>query len=1110
MSKYAGNIVTTGADAGYSVYFPGANSSYVVMTNASAVINPTTSTTPFTIECWVYTNGTTTTTLYAALASENYGFTLGFGGGVGIYDSNQTPWFGNYTGSWNGIRSSTPVAFRTWTHIACVFTGSTCYIYQNGVLTASGGPSSWGVTGSSKVRIGCRPDATTDNFNGYIAGARVVIGSNLYPGGTTFTPPTVPLNITNTQLLVCNSPAIIDQSNNAFALTVNGTAAASTLTPFAGYQAYSPALGAATPGVWGLTDALNAAATRQWNMYDPYFNYTTLKLSGTPVTNVPTWITDASTNNFAVTVNGDARAAGLSPFSLTTYPNSGSGYFDGAGDYLTVAANTAFNLGTGDFTIECWFYYATTPPAGSGYDYIWGIGGNNVNGLGLYVQGGVPKIWNGSSVLTTTGSISATTWYHAAVVRASGTLTVYLNGASIGSVSLTSNLSGGGSVGFNIARWINASDAEEFPGHISNLRIVKGTALYTTTFTPSTAPLTAVTNTSLLTLQNSQSSNNSAFLDSSSNNFLITRNGNTTQGTFTPFSQTGWSNYFDGASWLGVTNAAFAFGTGDFSVTFYMYRIAGTYAMGTGNTSGSWAFTMTGSFRINTLASDLITANAPLNQWSKIQATRVGTTISLYLNDVLQGTATSAQNFTNTAFALGSFGQTTTFAGTCYISNVVIVKAGVTVFDSCRNNRFLDNSPSPLTSGFTFGGTPSVQAFSPFLTNVAYTPALQGGSAYFDGTGDYLTMASSTNLNVGAGQFTFEAWIYPTGGAGTFRCIYYFGPVSDDALYVSSGNLLMMYRGGNLISIASPTIKLNEWAHVAVSRDSSNNVRVFLNGQSSSAATSTYNFNNNTPRLGSNGAAGGAELFTGYISGARLLKGVGVTSVAVPAAPPQPIADTQLLLNFTNAGIVDTTAKTVFETLGTAAVTTAVNKYGGSSLYFNGSGNCLLAPNSPNFDLGSGSFTIETWINFNSTVDQTIIAKWWTGGQQWVLQFRAAGSDSIANQHWRFYANNGTTAAVDFQEASSTAITTGVWYHIALVRNGSSYYFFRNGVQIGTTYTNAATITATTDLLSVGQFANSGQAGNILFAYLQDLRITKGYARYIGSFTPPTSLLQNQ
>ena len=183
---------------GGSGYFDGTGD-YLTSPSSSAYL-PSTTTTPFTLECWVYNTGTSTTTLYSALALVNYGFVLGFGSGVGTYDSTATPWFAYYSGSWSGIRSTVSIPINAWTHIACVFTGSTCLIFQNGVQTASGGPSTWPSFAASVLRIGCRPDAI-NVFTGYISGVRIVNGTAVYTAG--FTPPTAPVTaITNTSLLL--------------------------------------------------------------------------------------------------------------------------------------------------------------------------------------------------------------------------------------------------------------------------------------------------------------------------------------------------------------------------------------------------------------------------------------------------------------------------------------------------------------------------------------------------------------------------------------------------------------------------------------------------------------------------------------------------------------------------------------------------------------------------------------------------------------------------------------------------------------------------------------------------------------------------------------------
>jgi len=80
--------------------------------------------------------------------------------------------------------------------------------------------------------------------------------------------------------------------------------------------------------------------------------------------------------------------------------------------------------------------------------------------------------------------------------------------------------------------------------------------------------------TLLLSGDGTNGAQNNTFLDSSTNNFTITRNGNTTQGTFSPFSQTGWSNYFDGTDdYLAVAdNAVLRPGTSNFTLEAWIYR----------------------------------------------------------------------------------------------------------------------------------------------------------------------------------------------------------------------------------------------------------------------------------------------------------------------------------------------------------------------------------------------------------------------------------------------------------------------------------------------------------------------------------------------------------
>ena len=648
-------------------------------------------------------------------------------------------------------------------------------------------------------------------------------------------------------------------------------------------------------------------------------------------------------------------------------------------------------------------------------------------------------------------------------------------------------------------------------------------------------------NTLLLNGDGTNGAQNNTFLDSSTNNFTITRNGNTTQGSFSPYGSN-WGNYFGGGG-LSVPNSAnLTFGTGDFTIETFVYAsqnastiqlvcdwrpVADNYIspLIAIFTDGQIWYYVSGGIRI--------TAPMIFNQWVHVLVSRSGTTTRLFLNGTQVGSFTDTYNYiapTNGVKVGTSIDNYPLING--YLSNFRVLKGtGVTSVTvptapltaitntqllTCQSNRFIDNSSNNFTVTIT-AGTPSVQRFSPFNPTAPYSTSVIGGSGYFGSSGDYLRATNSGALDI-TGAFTIQCWYYAT-GAGTGAI----AGVGGGAASWSSSNghswLLTPNSGGtfywqwsiggnNLAQITGTSPSNNGWHYIVIGYNGTT-TRVWIDGVSIGTSTTGYSLPT-TRNIFSNGNSPANDgQFTGYISNFRMVNGtdvygVGNTTITVPTAPQTAITNTQLLLSYTNAGIPDLAMMNDLQTVGNAQVSTSVKKYGTGSLSFNGSSDYLLAPQNPVYDL-QGDFTIEMWLYLNATTDQNIIAKWWTGGTQWVLQFRAAGSDSITNQHWRFYANNGSTAATDFTESSTTSVATGTWYYIALTRSGSSYKFFRNGTQVGSTYTNSAAITSTTDPLSIGQFSNG--SSQYLSGYIDDLRITKGYARYTTTFTPPTSAL---
>ena len=171
----------------------------------------------------------------------------------------------------------------------------------------------------------------------------------------------------------------------------------------------------------------------------------------------------------------------------------------------------------------------------------------------------------GSTYVTGTSSTPIGQWSHVAWVRSgNGTnnWTIYVNGFACGQMTYTGTYQ---ATNLTIGATPNLSSTG-FPGYISNFRILKGTALYTSSFTPSTASLTAITNTALLTCQSNR------FVDNSASPYTISISGSPKVQTFSPFPSTttysastnGGGAYFDASGdYLNAgSNTAFAFGTG--------------------------------------------------------------------------------------------------------------------------------------------------------------------------------------------------------------------------------------------------------------------------------------------------------------------------------------------------------------------------------------------------------------------------------------------------------------------------------------------------------------------------------------------------------------------
>jgi hypothetical protein len=618
---------------------------------------------------------------------------------------------------------------------------------------------------------------------------------------------------------------------------------------------------------------------------------------------------------------------------------------------------------------------------------------------------------------------------------------------------------------------------------------------------------------------------NNTFLDSSTNNFTITRNGNTTQGSFSPYGSN-WSNYFDGTGdYLSFTKQTT---TSAFTCECWFYRgedVSGYHIVFSGNNlssvnadnvqllvsnAGAVGLTLAGTGVIAQTGTAVIK-----NQWNHIAWVRSGTSCAIFVNGsrIATGTSSSALNVVSVGTYLSGYepngyvsnARINTTAvydpslTTCTVPTAPLTAITGTYLLTCQSNRFIDNSTNAFA--ITVNGTPSVQRFSPFSPTASYATATIGGSGYFDGSGDYLTVPDNAAWDFGTGNFTVECWIYPNSVSADQMLISQYDSTTGFSFQVDSGGTVVFYNGGTALLSGSSVIT-SAWQHCVAVR-SGTTFSLYVNGTRIATGTNSTNITGSTqPLMIGNIPVAFSQPFLGYISDARVVKGTAIydpsqSTITIPTAPLTAVSNTQLLTNFTNGGIFDNAMMNNLETVGNAQISTSVFKYGSGSLAFDGTGDYLTGypAGNVNLDFGSGDFTVECWLYANSLSASDYIA---------LMGFH----DGSNTNSWGAYVRSN---GVFFYGSAATltgggTVNTSTWYHFAASRSGSTIRVFLNGTQVGSN-TVSGTYVAGGFLFRVGEDnAGSNPAFN---GYIDDLRITKGYARYTTTFTPPTAAFPN-
>jgi len=188
------------------------------------------------------------------------------------------------------------------------------------------------------------------------------------------------------------------------------------------------------------------------------------------------------------------------------------------------------------------------------------------------------------------------------------------------------------------------------------------------------------------------------------------------------------------------------------------------------------------------------------------------------------------------------------------------------------------------------------------------------------------------------------------------------------------------------------------------------------------------------------------------------------------------------------------TPKTI-TSVGNASVTTTIFKYGTSSLYLGGTGDVFTVPPSAAFAPGTGDFTIEAWVYVQNSTNGIVFNQCVSGTNYFVFETTSTNASLTMTP-----SGGGSEIA-----GPSGFNMLNTWRHIAAVRQSGVVRVFIDGVS-GTPTANGMDLSNTTFVPTIGAYThNYGQ--NVYQGYIDDLRYTKGIARYTSNFTPPTAEL---
>ena len=621
----------------------------------------------------------------------------------------------------------------------------------------------------------------------------------------------------------------------------------------------------------------------------------------------------------------------------------------------------------------------------------------------------------------------------------------------------------------------------------------------------------------LATATGTSDNDNITYIDGLGNTQNVTVNGDAYAGTFSPYRSGGYSTSFSRSNSSKLEIASMpAIGSGDCSIELWCkidsqawngiisrgaYNSSGTFSLST--RSGDTELTLIWSGTIYTTSG----ANINVGEWKWVQIIRSSGTVTIYVNGSSVGSWSNSANVSSTSnYIIGRVDSSDYFGGDLrdlrISTNAQSSSNGNGKLATDSNTTFLSchlpylayaTSSVPSNSYSSISGTIKTVPVSPYDYN-EYSATDHGGSVYFDGTGDYLSIS---NQGI-SGDLTYEGWFYQTvAQSATWRALLSsstYGSGLPFQVYTYNTNIEAWTSGSGGAGIITKPFKPFTWFHVAIVR-SSGTWTLYVNGKpaGSNTVNGTYNFASTT---GWSVGAGQTGLypFTGYASDVKLINSA-ITNFTPPTSPKSS-SGASLHIKGTDASIIDKSQSGNIKLIGdTTGSTTQVKFSGSKSMYFDGTGDRATVEGIQ--DLGD-DFTIECWHYATASGNKKIISSidnvgGFNSNGYWEFGLALGGSN------YQLMIDGGT-----FTHASTAALYNQ-WVHLAVTRTSNTVRYFINGTLDSTTFSNSLTLRNPSGVV-IGSSPNNTYIYNFT-GYIQDLRVSNE-CKYTTSFSVPTAPLE--